>query len=273
MTESAQQVQPVSARLAVGDRLFITAWNALSVAVTLLVHVRQLTHTGQIVESYDELPLVADALETTFYINMTAGYLLDVTVTLSSTTTPRGTVYAVIGIAPNSAPTSTRDIKLSTGYPGYQAPLIYPGQPPTASGDIEAITKSIYPVAPVPGLNLELTYNAQAAVRVRGGKFTLDTSAAVANRYPYFTISTGTADLLSIISPTAHTASLSKQYVLWFGPGRPADTASLIFLQLPDLGFIIEPTYKIGITAINATDELSAIALNTQTMATPDIGD
>jgi hypothetical protein len=122
-------------------------------------------------------------------------------------------------------------------------------------------SRIVVPVAsPAAGADWRLTVPAGHVYRVASVAAQFVTSATVATRVPFLTFSDGNATFLQVPPFASQAASLTRQYA-WFPESGGDTTAPGIATPMPLLALQAGWTIGVATTAIDTTDQWSAVYL------------
>lgn len=194
--------------------------------------------------------------------DLVEGYLLSLVITPSTQSFQRGiyfvTAQIIRGTPPNQFITQTLFADYVVG--GYT--LGFPGGRLAQSVDGFGSTNSLTIAAPAAGVELSFSVGSGQRLRPRSIRFSLTTSATVANREVTLVIDDGAAIFAQIPSNFTQAASLSETYCFALGTQSVKGSVTTLALSpLPDC--LLSGGYRIRTltTAIQATDQYSAAQL------------
>lgn len=164
------------------------------------------------------------------------GYLLSVTVDVTTTGTPDAFTYAELGLLRGRAADLHRVQVLTSGTLSISSALGWPGGRQDRAGEGRGGLNQTNSADPAAGAEWTLTLNAQQGTKVRSIRFQLVTDATVIDRFPRVEYVIGATVLWRSHPNVAQTASLTRDYNYALGidfvdPAVAAEYQN----QLPDL--------------------------------------
>lgn len=219
--------------------------------------VRQILPFGEVVSSLYEIDYSNTLGAQAKVIDLTDGYLLDVSIWEASFPSRIGQIFASVWFQDGSTFNASQALLLTSGYLAGGKPLRWPYDTPQGTNQIQMEPVLEQTAAPAAGNDWGFSPNINAKVQLQGGRFSLDTSVAVANRRSGITVSTASTIIYRSVARTAQPASTSWEYILWLGSALPDDVAPTIFIPLPEIGPLIEMDIASFSTNLQAADQYS----------------
>jgi hypothetical protein len=213
---------PANVYVTTDDTLVIGGWNAAP-NQTLIVSVRFLLSTGPTVQGQYSFTLPSNRSAFAFYIPLTNGYMLSVTLALqggSSTFAQRGYCYCSVNIARAGTVFGIPSFVLFSDYVSADLSISWPSWTQNASVSGMGAGRSIILTTPAAGSNLSETVPTNCRWRLRYLSFNLTTSSAVATRQVVVTLLSPSSTVFYAYTPiVTQAASLSYNYIFSTGFG------------------------------------------------------
>jgi hypothetical protein len=243
------------------DQLQVQVTQATA-SIALNVNVRMLLANGQVV-TYTFAPTSASTFtKITTFNQLCEGYILGVSVNVTTGTVLRGQCYVVVGLQRFGNSGAALDTVLVADYVSSTSPLGWPGGSIRSSVDGPGYLVSLAGSAPAAGADATFTVPAGTRLLVSGVAFALTTSAVAGTRLTGVNATDGTNLLWGTIDNGGMTAGGTVQYFVLPGVAqwetRTACTA---------IGFPNRPVMKAGwqlIAHVNfgdVGDQLSALQI------------
>lgn len=261
MTDNDALVSASAIPVSVDSRLRITLWTSLAGNASAIINVKQLDEAGQLISTPQEIQFSSAGSPNRTLINLTTGLLVSVSVFVTTSQVPLGTVFALIELQQGSLASVDQLLPLTSGYLTTNSVLNYPLNEPRAQADIPIDTQTITITPPANGTDLFHIFDTNAKTQLLGANISLITSAAVANRLFIFRLKDTNGELYLLTSRTVQPANVSFTYNLWPGPNLPADTAERIYISIPDTISIKSLEIDTIITNLQAADAWNSVTL------------
>lgn len=226
---------------------------------TFGVHARQLLPDGRIQPHFFIFAPTSDRSVNHFFVQLSEGFLLTLSAGTALNTTQKGQTFIAIRFVRGSPNNATTTGVLIAGYMAGLTNITWPIMAPTYAGDNTGNIRSITGATPGAGLtNLE-TVPTGARWRLKCYKFSLTTSAAVANREVALFVDDGVNPLMTVTSAFTQVASQAFGYNYAPGLQTLAPTVGTNRTS-PWSDVLLEGGYRIQVAVnnIQAADQLSA---------------
>lgn len=227
--------------------------------ITVQIRARILLPTGQLVTfEADHLPNSNRTLATSI-IQITEGFLLDVTAFAVGATVKRGQLYVNIGLARSVAGDFTPVQSFIANYLQSPTALAFPGALQQASTDGRGVMRSITGTNPAATAEMQETVPTGARWILRALAITWVTSAVAGARSLNFTIDDGVNIYFRTNSNFTHAPSTTQLYTLSASGSAPASLAALVAALMPN-DLVLSAGHRINTLSNNvqAGDDLSA---------------
>jgi len=217
------------------DLVHVRVSSLFSSAVSILASFRLLSDDGQILESVESLAVAADTADQDFTFRLGLGRLVGALFLTDSEVT-RGAMHLRAWISRDSSnPAESPSFLLVSGYIIGDSPIAWPGSPIESWPEGRGSHLVEFAAVPDPGLVASITQPSNVLWRIRGGLYSLVTSATAANRRAgYSFVFPNAANLFPTYSADLQVASTTFFYYL-VPPGvvSTAFTQRYIFFPHP----------------------------------------
>lgn len=242
------------------DQLFVSALSTVT-GETLSIFWRTLGTDGYIHQGNDALVMTSIGSSMNKLIPLGEGFLLNVEVSNSLTTTQRGQFhFAVYLFRGGSVAAGSQSALLLQDYVDGFTAMGWPGGRIISSVEGPGAIRSIVGTTPAAGVDISETVPARRRWRLQSFLHSLTTSVTVANRQVQLRITDGTNVLWVSEVEATQAASLTNTYSWAVGSGTNQTTFQVNTISRTLAAMVLEPGWKIQTvtTAIQAADQWTA---------------
>lgn len=256
---------PGSLYVTLDDVILFQGWAPL-VTTQVRLSIRMLTPRGEVIPVFYLINVAASGTTQTLKaITNLEGYILSMSAEVATGLAGAVWVNVVIQRGQGSQD-ATQGMNLLQGYPSLTDTLSWPQAPPVKSIDGRALANVVVVAAPAAGVELSAVVPAGVNWLVRSLRYSLTTSAAVANRFSTVVFQDGIGNTFAQI-PAGGTQAASLTFTYTLANGLPVSVQNNISTtglptecRMPG-GWAI----KTLTSAIQAADQYSAMVLELET--------
>jgi len=250
---------PAALAVSTNDQLLIRVRNS-NAAPLLHVFARLLLPDGTVVPN--DWAIVPDATRAvnSFTFPLDEGFLLSAAVVATAAGVTRGQCYVQVVLLRGNVTQNFQGYLLTEGYVSNTTALGFPGGPSSYAFEGRGTLRSIGGTTPAAGAEISETVPTAAIWRLISFRYTLVTSAAVANRLPQLLISDGANTLAQVGAAVSIAAGVTTVFSYAQGVQAVASQNGQTWCFLPfseylSAGFKIQTLTA----AIQAADQYSAV--------------
>lgn len=244
-----------------GSKLRIQGWNPIGAQEIFNIRTLIEDISGNIIEGFDQLAVPTASSTANKLLSLTDGRLISVTISSTNATANRGSFYAIAELIRGDVIDASSRLLLAAGYLDASHSVNYPLGTIDDMNSGDGVINALGSNTPAAGAEIQFATSTTIRIKLRGGKFRLVTSAAVATRTVAFAGSRNSVDIFRVTARTTQLASLTRDYWLWIGENMPADVGQDIYLPIPNDLDSDQISLTTATTNIQAGDQFSASGL------------